>query len=128
MRLTGLTHLTKHPNIMKTRLTQYPQTRVEALEKEIVFYDPEPRTGCVRCHKKGVRIYTISNKRLCCAKADADAAHRVAMANHEPHSKEDAIDQRRDYYWTEAPAKYCGHVGKLRLDGSCFECGAGGDK
>lgn len=126
MKLRGLTHFTKHVDIMKTRRTCYPQTRKEAREKGIVFYDPEPRVGCVRCKRQGVRIYTISEKRLCCARADAAESYAAAMRAGEPHSKEDAIDQRKDYYWTEAPAKYCGHVGKLNHDGSCFECGAGG--
>src|SRR5512138_3904174 len=105
---------------MKTRRTCYPQTRKEATEKGIVFYDPEPRVGCVRCKRQGVRIYTISEKRLCCAAKDAAGSYAVAMRAGEPYSLQDAIDQRKDYYWTEAPAKYCGHVGKLRLDGSCF--------
>lgn len=129
MKLKGVRHRTTAERIKNTRWSWYPQTRDEALRDGIAFYDPTPREKCVRhFRERGVLIYSLTDLKECCAIEAACLAHAAALAKYEPCSVPDAKDQRKDYYWTEAPAKYCGHVGKLRLDGSCYECGAGGDK
>lgn len=128
MRMHGKKHRTVAERVKDTRWSHHPQTRDEALEQDIVFFDPVPPVGCKKHNRRIVLIYTATEIPKCCAEYQARESYELAKAALAPLSRIQAIDEGVDYYWTEFPARYCGHVGKLHISGCCYICGAGGGK
>ena len=122
----GVKHRVGGPRIKDTKFSYHPQIRAEALKQGIIFYDPVPGRRCEVHRRRNVLIYTVSDLPKCCAAEAAAIAYRVAYDNGEPLSRIQAVDMRLSYYWMDKPCYDCGHVGKVRLDGLCFECGQRG--
>lgn len=120
MRKTGEIH-TVLDNNGEPILSQYPQTREEALIQDIVFYEPRPRPLCEVCNSYFL-VYTKTNMPNCCAMRESVHEFRYARNNGEPLSGEDAIARGLDYYWKSSFNKDCGHSGKMTLKGKCYQC------
>lgn len=105
--------------------SQYPTTREEAAEENIVHYMPIPTVDhCPRPHHRSIHYvwYTKTGLRKCCAIEDADMAYATAVNSGEPTTAKEARDQGKDYYWSCNPGDNCGHVGKMTLNGRCYAC------
>lgn len=104
--------------------SEYPATRAEAIEEQIAFYYPWGDLTCeVPTHRAGTSIvYTVSNIKKCCANDLAAAAYKEAQAAGEPTSAKEAREMGLAYYWQQAPMPYCGHSGKMLMNGKCWTC------
>lgn len=124
MKLRGKLRQILNKRTQKWEVSWYPDTREKALEEDIVFYYPAGDPPCdVPTHRAGTSVvYTISDKQKCCAIDDAFSAWIKARDSDEPISADMAREQGLDYYWTQHPGKYCGHLGKVTLNGRCWEC------
>lgn len=102
----------------------WPATRELAYEEDVVFYWPAGTPECP-VHRNGStsKVFTVSNKRVCCAMYEAEAAYLAARAAGEPmDNATEANKQGKDYFWVRNMGSHCGHVGKRTLGDKCYEC------
>lgn len=113
----------------------WPLTRQAAFDEDIAFYYPAGTPTCskpgnlshnIEPHRSGStsKVYTISDKKVCCAKEDAIIAYNEAVAAGEPSGPGPAASAA-GYFWVRNEGKYCGHVGKRTIDDKCYECVTG---
>lgn len=123
MRLKGKLRVVKSWRTGKEEGSWWPTTREEAFREDIAFYWPYGDPPCpVPTHTAGTsKVFTVTGERVCCATDAATAAFQAAKAAGEPVGPGEAATAA-GYYWTETPAKYCGHVGKMTLTGKCWTC------
>jgi len=125
MRRHGDYHDVYNPVTDEYVKTEYPQTREQALQENIVLYQPIPTIE--HCpdpmHRAAYYVtYTKTGIRKCCAFREAGIAYHKAIAAGEPTSAHAARERGLDYYWRGTHGPDCGHVGKVTLTGRCYEC------
>lgn len=132
MKLKGVSRPVYNSYTKQHTSTNWPPTRQEAFAEGVAFYYPAGNPPCpdpgdmsigIRPHHSGStsNVYTISDKQVCCAKADARQAYLEAVASGEPAAPGPAA-AAVGYYWVHSEGKYCGHVGKRTIDDKCFQC------
>lgn len=115
--------------------SRWPATRKDAYDEDVAFYYPAGAPPCpdpgnpalgISPHTSGStsKVYTVSDKQVCCARADAYIAYLEAQEAGEPLTPDERA-AAVGYYWIVTEGTHCGHVGKRTIDGKCWECVTG---
>ena len=124
MKLDGRTRTIYNPLTNQMATVKWPETREAAFEEDVAFYWPAGEPECP-VHRNGStsKVFTISNKRPCCARDEARAAYDAARAAGEPVDSGTAAERMgKDYYYVQKEGSYCGHIGKRTLRDKCYIC------
>lgn len=120
MKVEGKFRQLLNPATGSLEWSPYPATREEAIAEDVAKYNP--MDICPE-HKERSVVFVVSGLRSCCSHRLAAAEYNEAINVYkEPKSVAEAQAMKLNFYWIPQPNKYCGHPGKVLLNGKCWFC------